>query len=156
MTYSFVIKISDFSLFTIDHSSAMQSHILALIVSLLTLCLQKLFPPMHFRCENKGSNWNFITQCKLFYHLLSKQIKIFQIKMNNYVVSNFSLALYQFIYIVCECGAICCLVSGISIHIILNCFLFFCRDCKSNDACDQPGDVHVLGDVPVVCYGNNG
>lgn len=76
--------------------------------------------------------------------------------MNNYVVSDFSLALYQFIYIICKCDAICCLVSGISIHIILNCFLFFCRDCKSNDACDQPGDVHVLGDVPVVCYGNNG
>lgn len=38
-------------------------------------------------------------------------------------------------------------------------FLFvclFCRDRESHDTCNQPGHVHVLGDVSLVCNGNYG
>lgn len=38
-----------------------------------------------------------------------------------------------------------------SVHIC-----FFNRDSEVDDTCDQPGDVHVLGDIAVVCNGNHG
>lgn len=56
MTCSFVINSSDLSLFIIDRTSALQSHVLALTVNLLTLCQSvlitqyKLFD-RHFRCN---------------------------------------------------------------------------------------------------------
>lgn len=75
--------------------------------------------------------------------------------MNYHVVVDVSLAFYQFISISCQCGASRCFASVNSIHKI-KLFSVFHRDCKSNDSCDQPGDVNVLGDVQVVCNGNNG
>lgn len=38
----------------------------------------------------------------------------------------------------------------------LSTVFFRCRDSESHDTCDQPGHVHVLGDVPLVRNGNYG
>lgn len=64
-----------------------------------------------------------------------------------------SPALHRLAYIFCKYGAIRCLVIDTSLDVLL---FSVCRDCESNDSCDQPGNVHVLGDVSVVCHGNHG
>lgn len=38
----------------------------------------------------------------------------------------------------------------------LSTVFFHCRDSESHDTCDQPGHVHVLGDIPLVRNGNYG